>query len=232
MPQPPAMVSATRAPRPTDLRPATAGPMLAGMRSRLLGVGVVVAAVAAVALWLGRDGDTAGHRAPAGAAGPRAAGGVHAPTDDRPTRALPRLPRRPKPPAAPTSRGTVSVGGITIENAGVYDPESADVKANLFEFKKSRLRFALYDAATECWAGDDDVADLQVTYTMIVEGEVLRLENVAMTDSTMPDPAIEQCILAKLRELRSPATDIPDLREDGSSWIALHDLYARNRRQR
>jgi hypothetical protein len=48
----------------------------------------------------------------------------------------------------------------------------------------------------------------------------------------MPDPAIENCILFQLRQMRSPATDIPNLREDGSSWISLHDLYTRNRREK
>ncbi len=138
-----------------------------------------------------------------------------------------------RPPRVAAARATsVTVGGVTIEGAGVFDPEAPEVKANLFEFKKSRLRFALYDAAAECWAGGDDVADLEVTYTMIVDGEVLRLENVKLTDSTLPDPAIEACIIDRLRELRSPAADIPDLREDGSSWISLHDLFTRNRRQR
>ncbi|HVV85662.1 MAG TPA: hypothetical protein VHE35_21535, partial [Kofleriaceae bacterium] len=128
----------------------------------------------------------------------------------------------------------VTIDGVTLsgENVGIYDPESDQVKANLLEFRKSRLRFALYDAAADCWAGGDDLSDLQVSYTLIVEHEVLRLENVKLVDSTMPDPAIERCILARLDELRTPATDIPDTREDGSSWISLHDLYARGRKQR
>ena len=200
------------------------------MRSRLIWAGVAAAAAVAVGLWLARGN-------PAGASDhPDHAAAPHGPP--RGSAAAPREPRaswlrpRPKRPAPPTRPGTVTVGGITIEGAGIYDPESAETKANLFEFKKSRLRFALYDAATDCWAGGDDVSDLEVTYTMIVEGEVLRLENVKMTDSTMPDPEIERCIVTQLRELRSPATDIPDLREDGSSWISLHDLFTRNRRQR
>ena len=204
--------------------------MLAGMRSRLLWAGVAAAAAVGLAVWAWRGEHAGASRG--GTAGPSAgivptAGGGSASSPAR----RPGLPLRPlRPPAAPA--GTVSVGGVTFEGAGVYDPESAEVKANLFEFKKSRLRFALYDAAADCWSGGDDVADLEVTYTLVVESEVLRLEHVKMTDSTLPDPAIEQCILGRLRELRSPATDIPDLREDGSSWISLHDLHTRNRRQR
>lgn len=213
----------------TTLRRSPPRLTLGGMRSRLLwaGLAAAVLAVAAVAWW-GTGGTTRrqpGARTPT-AAGPR---GESPPTSGRPGRQAPP-PRRPRAPAPATN--TVTVGGVTIEGVGIYDPESPEVKANLFEFKKSRLRFALYDAAADCWAGGDDVSDLEVTYTMIVEGEVLRLENVTMTDSTMPDPDIERCILGRLRELRSPATDIPDLREDGSSWIALHDLYTRNRRER
>ena len=201
------------------------------MRSRLIWAGVATAAAAAVGLWLWRGNPAGASDRPdhAVADGPHASSRTSAaPREPRASWLRPRLKR----PAPATKAGTVTVGGITIEGAGIYDPESPEVKANLFEFKKSRLRFALYDAATDCWAGGDDVSDLEVTYTMIVEGEVLRLENVAMTDSTMPDPEIERCIVTQLRELRSPATDIPDLREDGSSWISLHDLYTRGRRQR
>ena len=199
------------------------------MRARLLRAGIAAAGAAGLALWHAR-GDAGG-----GSDHPGRSRDAAAVT----TGAEPRSPAPPwprpllRPPRIAAARATsVTVGGVTIEGAGVFDPEAPEVKANLFEFKKSRLRFALYDAAADCWSGGDDVADLEVTYTMIVEGEILRLENVKLTDSTLPDPAIEACIIGRLRELRSPAADIPDLREDGSSWISLHDLFTRNRRQR
>ena len=199
------------------------------MRARLLWAGIAAAGAVGLALWLARGDARGGSDRP----------GRSSDTAAVTTGADPRSPERSwlrprlRPPRVAAARATsITVGGVTIEGAGVFDPEAPEVKANLFEFKKSRLRFALYDAAADCWSGGDDVADLEVTYTMIVEGEILRLENVKLTDSTLPDPAIEACIIGRLRELRSPAADIPDLREDGSSWISLHDLFTRNRRQR
>ncbi len=206
--------------------------MLGVMRPRLLWAGVLGSIGAALALWLWLRQPAASPASPAAQAGGQTVTGAAVtgagPRADR----LRPGPRRPRQPATDTSPpGTFTVGGTTIAGLGVYDPEAPEVQANLLEFKKSRLRFALYDAAAECWSGGDEVADIQVSYTLIVENETLRLENVRMTESTLPDPAVEQCILGRLRELRSAAADIPDQREDGASWIALHDLHKRNRRQ-
>lgn len=208
-------------------------PILGAMRARLVVGGIGAAALAVVAgLWLARGGSSHPATRTAGAPAPTRATD-HAPGSTTPAGHRGVL-RRPAPtPTAPAGRtGAVTVGGVTLEGAGVFDPESDDVKANLLEFRKSRLRFALYDAAAGCWAGGDELADLQVAYTLVVEQETLRLEGVRMVDSTLPDPALERCILGQLVELRTPAAGIPDLREDGSSWISLHDLYTRNRRGR
>ena len=210
-------------------RPASPA-ILPAMRARPIVAGLGVVAGVAAVLYLVR-GDDAPARTP-GAVPPTA--GARATSAELASADLPggsRLVlRRPRTPADAPAAGAVTVGGVTIQGAGIYDPDSADVKANLLEFRKSRLRFALYDAAAECWSGGDDVADVQVAYTLIVEREVLRLEDVRLVDSTLPDPALERCILGRVTELRAPAAEIPDLREDGSSWISLHDLYTRNRR--
>lgn len=204
--------------------------MLAAMRTRLLAGGLVAAAVLGLVLWRWRgDGPAARQSATAAEPGAHVAGAGERRLGPGARRMPPRAPARPTTTDRP---GTVTVGGVTIEGAGVYDPEAPEVKENLLAFKKSRLRFALYDAAGICWSGGDDVSDVQVAYTMVVEREVLRLENVRLVDSTLPDPALERCILDQLRELRSPADELGDLREDGASWISLHDLYTRNRRNR
>jgi hypothetical protein len=200
------------------------------MRTRVLVAGLVGAVALAAGAWLAARGTATG-RPPAGASSPTRPGSAtaaeagHASAARRPTLRRAPATEAPRP-------GAVTVGGVTIQGAGIYDPESDEVKANLLAFRKSRLRFALYDAAAECWSGGDDVADLQVGYTLVVEAETLRLEGLRLLDSTLPDPALERCIVDRLAELRSPAPEIPDLREVGSSWISLHDLYTRNRRAR
>jgi hypothetical protein len=134
--------------------------------------------------------------------------------------ARPEMPRTFKDPKRP------DVTYMEVKDA-VADPVREAEEKLLY--RKRRLRFALSDAAAECWSGDDNKADIEVGYTLVVEHEVLRVEDLRMLDSTLPDPALEDCILHQIADLRAPADGIPDMREAGSSFISLHDLFVRNR---
>lgn len=119
--------------------------------------------------------------------------------------------------------------GVTFMAVEEAKPDPVREAEERLLYSKRRLRFALSDAAAECYSGPDDKADIELKYTLIVENEILRVEDLEMVDSNLPSVELEQCIMQQIRDLRSSAAEIPDLREAGSSYISLHDLYVRNK---
>lgn len=109
-------------------------------------------------------------------------------------------------------------------------PDPAAAAAEELRYRKRRLPFKLSDAAAQCWSGPDSKEELELEYTLIVEGEVMRLDNVRVQRSNITDPTVERCIVDSVRQLRSVADKIPDMREDGGMIMSLHDLHDRNDR--
>jgi hypothetical protein len=110
----------------------------------------------------------------------------------------------------------------------VPDPES-DAREEL-KYRKSRLRFVLADAAAPCWTGADSKEEIELEYTLVVEKEMIRTDNVRVKTSSITDPTVQRCMIDAVRGLQSPAYKIPDLREDQGLFMSLHDLYDRNER--
>ncbi len=110
----------------------------------------------------------------------------------------------------------------------VPDPEAA-AKEQL-TYRKSRLRLTLSDAAAPCWGGGDANEEIELEYTLVVDKEVIRTDNVRVKQSSITNPTVERCIIDAVRDLRTLGDKIPDMREDQGLTISAHDLYDRNRR--
>lgn len=207
------------------------------MRSRWpLAVGAV--AIAGVGYWMWpRDRPTAtpkpvaaaparGDSEPLRAPAPRHLGERPEPTEVEPPRvptALELMPSRV--PQSYTKPGSAMRFIKQVE--AKPDPELE--AAERLEYKRSRLRFRLADAAAECYDGADDKASAQFSYTLVVKNHRLRVENVKLIESTLGNPQLEDCMISQIQSIDGPADLIPDMREDGSSAISLHDLYVRTR---
>ena len=64
----------------------------------------------------------------------------------------------------------------------------------------------------------------------MVEHEVIRADNVRVKTSNITDSTVERCLIDAVRDLRTLADKIPDMREDQGMIMSLHDLYDRNQR--
>ena len=110
----------------------------------------------------------------------------------------------------------------------VPDPEGA--AREQLEYRKSRLRLTLADNAAPCWTGGDSKEEIELEYTLVVDKEVIRTDNVRVKSSNLTNPSVERCIIDSVRDLRSFGDKIPDLRENQGLVMSLHDLYDRNAR--
>jgi hypothetical protein len=110
-------------------------------------------------------------------------------------------------------------------------PDPAAAAAEELKYRKSRLRLTLADSAAPCWNGGDSREELELSYTLIVEKEVIRTDNVQIRSSRISNPTVERCIIDAVRDLRMSAHKIPDLREEQGLVMSLHDLHDRNQRQ-
>jgi hypothetical protein len=112
---------------------------------------------------------------------------------------------------------------------GVPDPEAA--AAEELKYRKSRLRLTLADNAAPCWTGGDSKEDIELEYTLVVENEVIRADNVRVKNTTITNPTVERCIIDSVRDLRTLGDKIPNLREEQGVFMSLHDLHDRNERE-
>ena len=112
---------------------------------------------------------------------------------------------------------------------GVPDPEAA--AAEELKYRKSRLRLTLADNAAPCWSGGDSKEEIELEYTLVVDKEVIRADNVRVKTSNITDPTVERCIIDSVRDLRTLGDKIPDMREEQGVFMSLHDLHDRNERE-
>lgn len=205
------------------------------MKHRLALLAGAAAIVIAAAYWLLPSAPDATQPSP-----PRAAAAS-------PRRAEPSLPSAPVAVARPkmvmtesgwrpqTARKTPRewkdpvTGAINREILDAV-PDPAAAAAEELKYRKSRLRLTLADAAAPCWSGSDSKEEIELEYTLVVEHETLRADNVRVKTSNLTNPTTERCIIDAVRDLRTLADKIPDMREDGGIIMSLHDLYDRNQR--
>lgn len=206
------------------------------MKRRLVLLGGIAAIVIAVAYWFlpSAPGATQPGSQRVASATPRAA--------------EPSLPSTP-PAAAPQPRMVMTESGWRPQttrktprewkdpvtgaiNREILDavPDPAAAAAEELKYRKSRLRLTLADAAAPCWSGSDSKEEIELEYTLVVEHETLRADNVRVKTSNLTNPTAERCIIDAVRDLRTLADKIPDMREDGGIIMSLHDLYDRNQR--
>jgi hypothetical protein len=122
--------------------------------------------------------------------------------------------------------------GSTMREIVDSVPDSAAAAREELTYRKQRLRLTLSDEAAACWGGGDEKDEIELEYTLVVQNEVIRTENVRVKQSGIKNPTVERCIIDAVRDLRSFAEKIPDMREEQGLIMSLHDLYARNRSTR
>jgi hypothetical protein len=119
--------------------------------------------------------------------------------------------------------------GSTIREIvdSVNDP--AELAREELTFRMRRLRLVLSDEAASCYKGGDGKEEIELDYTLVVENEVIRTENVRVAKSGLKDATVERCIIEAVRDLRGFAENVTDMREEQGLTMSLHDLYVRNR---
>src|SRR5262245_22116013 len=120
-------------------------------------------------------------------------------------------------------------GAINREVTDAYPDPQAAAEQELI-YRKRRLRLTLADAAQGCYAGPDAKDEIELEYTLVVQKEEIRADNVRVKTSSIKDPKVERCIVDAVRDLRSLGDKIPDMKEEQGLVISLHDLWDRNRR--
>jgi len=134
-----------------------------------------------------------------------------------------------QPPHQPREWRDPVTGALNREVVDAVPDPKAVAEQELI-YRKRRLRLALADAAQDCYAGPDAKDEIELEYTLVVQREELRADNVRVKSSSMKDPKVERCIIDAVRDLRSLADKIPDMKEEQGLVISLHDLWDRNRR--
>jgi hypothetical protein len=109
-------------------------------------------------------------------------------------------------------------------------PDPAAAAAEELKYRKSRLRLTLADAAAPCWTGGDSKEEIELEYTLVVDKEQIRADNVRIKNSNITNPTVERCITDAVRDLRTLGDKIPDMREEQGLVMSLHDLQDRNTR--
>jgi len=205
------------------------------MKRRLVLLGGIAAIVIAVAYWLlpSAPGATQPGAQRVASATPRAEPSL--PSTPPPAAAQPRMVMTESGWRPQTTRKTPRewkdpvTGAINREILDAV-PDPAAAAAEELKYRKSRLRLTLADAAAPCWSGSDSKEEIELEYTLVVEHETLRADNVRVKTSNLTNPTAERCIIDAVRDLRTLADKIPDMREDGGIIMSLHDLYDRNQR--
>jgi hypothetical protein len=109
----------------------------------------------------------------------------------------------------------------------VPDPEAAAREE--LTYRISRLRLSASDAAAQCYHGDDSNQTIHLEYTVVVDHENLRAENVRVLDNSITDATVTGCIMQSVRDMSTFAERMPDMRKDEELVMSLHDLWTRNR---
>ena len=121
---------------------------------------------------------------------------------------------------------------------GAINREIVDAVANPtevarqeLEYRKSRLRLDLIDAAESCWNNGPSKESIEVDYTLSVTDGVLRADNVRIKNSTITDPKVQDCIVGSFRDLTSFADGVPDMKQEGGVVVSLNDLDQGNKKK-
>jgi hypothetical protein len=92
---------------------------------------------------------------------------------------------------------------ISLHDLYVRNRAEREEAEELLADRIARLRRAAVDGAAACW--------------------------VHVVEDMIPDPAISACVVGAIRDLTAFADGLPDLRQEETVRISLHDLSLRNR---
>ncbi|HPH66075.1 MAG TPA: hypothetical protein PLF40_10040 [Kofleriaceae bacterium] len=195
------------------------------MTRRTLIAGTIIAIAVAVTVWWQRS-----HRPNSTAAAPAAAP-VNPRAGDSPLHGdrsgkLPVLPKAVQPDAAPAPAGSKA---IPIQEVDIAADKKMRAEHEL-TYRIARLRFLLAEAAAPCYQGGPSDEKINVGYTIVVHNDELHIENLRVHESSIRDSNVQNCLIAAVRDLRTLAPNIGELRQENDSWIALADLADNNRR--
>lgn len=137
---------------------------------------------------------------------------------------------KPKPPPHQPKVWVDPVSGAINREVTDAVPDPAAAAEQELIYRKRRLRLTLADAAQGCYGGPDAKDEIELEYTLVVQKEEIRADNVRVKSSSIKDPKVERCIVDAVRDLRSLADKVPDMKEEQGLVISLHDLWDRNRR--
>ena len=111
----------------------------------------------------------------------------------------------------------------------VADPK--EVARQEFEYRKSRMRLELLDAAETCWNQGPSKEQVEIEYTLSVTDGVMRTENVRVKNSTITDAKVQGCIVGSFRDLSSFAENMPNMKQEGGLVVSLGDLDKGNKKK-
>ena len=195
------------------------------MTRRTLISAAVVATAIGVTLWWTRSSRNAAPRAPTSSASRSATLPGVALRD--------RSGELPVPPIIGSTGSAVGQGtkvvSIPVTEVNVEQDRAMRAQQEL-TYRIARLRFLLADAAAPCYQGGPSNEKINVGYTIVVHNDELHIENLRVHESSIRDSAVQACLIGAVRDLRTLAPNIGELRQENESWIALADLADSNRR--
>jgi hypothetical protein len=121
-------------------------------------------------------------------------------------------------------------GAINREIVDAYRDPKEEARQE-FEYRKSRLRLDLLDAAETCWNQGPSKETIEIEYTLSVTDGVMRTDNVRVKNSTITDAKVQGCIVGSFRDLSSFAEHMPDMKQDGGLVVSLGDLDKGNKKK-
>nr|HEX4316637.1 hypothetical protein [Kofleriaceae bacterium] len=144
---------------------------------------------------------------------------------DQPADPFARQPNAPQQPKVRYNPINKSYEREMVD--AVPNPEAAAREE--LQYRISRLRLSASDAAAQCYKGDDSNQTIHIEYTVVVDKEQLRADNVRVLDNSITDSQVTGCIIQSVKDMSSFAERMPDMRKDEELVMSLHDLYTRNR---
>ncbi len=191
-------------------------------RRTLISAGVVAVAIAITWWWTRRSHDKP---APALVVSANRSATIPGLVNRDRSGALPVAPGAASDAVAANSKSvTIPVTDVDVEQDRIMRAQHE------LTYRIARLRFLLADAAAPCYHGGPSDEKISVAYTIVVHNDELRIENLRVSESSIRDSAVQACLIGAVRDLRTLAPNIGELRQENQSWIALSDLADSNRR--
>ena len=121
-------------------------------------------------------------------------------------------------------------GALMSEITDAVGDPVAQAKAEL-QYKKSRLRLQVLDAAEVCWNKGPSTESIEVEYSLDVTDGVIRTSNVQVKNSSITDPKVQGCIVGSIKDLSSFIDGVPNTSDKQGMIISLGDLDKGNKKK-